>query len=189
MFGLFLLPLLSADDIKIFKVNLVRTIMKTLKEIVKRLAPLVIATGIGASCLLSGCQEYRTEYSETKHEEAVVTSKKHMSEDDQLGTGLVLGTAMGDIGSGLCLGVAMSDDEHNYITFKGSNVVFKRDSKKLFRRFNLNDVTDVTYKRRYETTYDDINNDGKKEIVNRTSKGYKFLDAQLITNQTTRGTN
>lgn len=65
--------------------------------------------------------------------------------------------------------------ERYLITFDGK-VDFTVDNLELYNKFNSNDVANVTYKEEY---------DPKRFTL----IGYKFLDAQPITNQITRGIN
>ena len=112
---------------------------------------------------LSGCREYRTEYSEVKHESAHISGKRY----DPGTSGIILP----DSGAFF--------PRKYWITFDG-NIDFNVNNKNLYNKFNQGDLADVSYREMYKSIYDDINKDGQKELLKRELDGYKFIDAQPI---------
>lgn len=132
--------------------------------------------GISAVALavIAGCKEYRTEYSEVKHENAIVTSK------DPGGNFIGFGASIGNPG----LGMLMSD--HKEITFDG-DIDFRVDLKNINRQglydiFNVGDLADVTYRNRFLSAYNGLNKDGQKELIEKRFIEHEFIDAQPIKN-------
>ncbi|MGV8151702.1 MAG: hypothetical protein ACP5OG_01350 [Candidatus Nanoarchaeia archaeon] len=136
--------------------------MSKLKQALGYIAAGIILAGI------SGCKEYKTEYSDVKNYDATVTKKEHKDSWTQIipiSTGKVTILA------------PVAHPEQNHITFKG-NLEFILDNKELFERFDLNDKAEVSYKEVYNSVYDDKDKDGNKELIKREITKYEFVDAQ-----------
>ena len=63
--------------------------------------------------------------------------------------------------------------QHGIFTSEGSDARHKALHDKLKNGMKV----DVLYKEIYTETYDDLNKDGKKEMIDRTMTGLDFLDA------------
>lgn len=133
--------------------------------------PYILATGVAAT-VLAGCKDTKTELSEILHDEATIESKQYVvhPDDDQFNWGIVFGSPSA--------AVILSEYKHYYIVFQSKKIRFNVYNKELFNRFNTNDIADVTYREVYRLTYDDIDGDGKTDLVNKVLTDYKFLDAQ-----------
>ncbi len=134
--------------------------------------------GIGVLALgLAGCKEQTIdyEYSNIKHERAVVTYKNESRGLRWIGRMSYL-------------------YERYEITFKGK-IEFELEDEEMYGKFNSNDIADVSYREVYTSlsTYDDTNNSGtncliEKKFVDSNSEftekkcvsGYDFVDARLI---------
>lgn len=121
---------------------------------------------IGALALeLFGCKEYKTEYSEIKQENTVVSQKYHRGAWSQP-------TRIGKITS------MIHHPAINRTTFDG-DIDFVVNGREIYERFNEKDSAIVSYRERYELVYDDINKDGKKELIQRNFENYEFVGASL----------
>ncbi|MCX6747209.1 MAG: hypothetical protein NTU63_03705 [Candidatus Pacearchaeota archaeon] len=65
-----------------------------------------------------------------------------------------------------------------YYVFFDGNVDFEVDDRRLFSIFRVGDKADVTYREVYLLTYDDLNDDGEKELIKKSFLGNSFRDAQ-----------
>lgn len=156
-----------------------------MKNLTKKIIPYALMAGL-ALIPLTGCEEsrivfkreFKRELSDIIYEQAVVTSKKHSPEEDYTYLGIAVGNSINDLPTGLGLAAAMHQDEKNYITFTGQKVTFDINNKEIFNRFELNDPAEISYKEIYSATYEDLDNDGEKDLVEKTLEGYKFLDAK-----------
>ena len=114
---------------------------------------------------LAGCKEYKTEYSDVKHEDALVSYKKHRNSY-----------------------IAQLNEQRTYhpeeyeIVFDGK-IRFVLDNKEMFKRFNSNDQADVSYREKYRLILDDTNKDGTNELIQKNFMDAEFIDAQPITNR------
>lgn len=142
--------------------------MKNLKRIL----------GTGLMLLgLAGCKEFEMKYSNIKHENAIVSYKK-FSAPYTIGELKPVKTSTGEV-----LVVMPVDYPAKYeIAFDGK-IRFELDDRVMFDRFHSNDQADVSYRELYSLIYDDTNNDGTNELVQRFFMDAEFLDAQPITNR------
>src|SRR3989339_741911 len=148
---------------------------------------------------LTGCKEIKTEVSNVLHEDAIVITKiytpsRHDTDielkamnlmEEEEGVGSVSMDYDGDFGIGIGNGLQISSSEvpekygvvfkcqHGTFTSQGSD----ERHKELYRKLQDNQGVDVTYKEIYRTTYDDIDGDGKNDLVERVLTGFDFLDA------------
>ncbi len=127
----------------------------TLIDCIKKKAlPIVLGVSLAAN-LFGGCKEHRTEYSEPKHQEAVV-GYKYFSPSRMKGAGIL---------------------RNFYIRFEGP-VDFEVYDSKIYERFNEKDKADVSYREVFKSTWDDTDGDGKKELLEKKLVKYEFIDAQ-----------
>ncbi len=143
----------------------------------------VASLGIGA------CSEYKTEYSEIKHETAIVTLHKYVPEKTETDIGVSItnhegGFGFGTNGFGYGLGgmnvVTGTTPEKYEVVFSGK-VDFEVDNKEIFDRFKLEDKADVSYQEVYGAVYE-YNEDTieKEKLLERKFLENKFVDAQPI---------
>lgn len=132
--------------------------------------PYILTVGLVAA-VLTGCKDIKTELSDRLHDEAIV--EKHTApEKGQFNWGIAAGN--------ISAAVILDAGEYPHIIFQGKKTRFKFvGDTELFRRFNAQDATYVTYREVYSLTYDDLDSDGKKEVINKVLMDYTFLDAQL----------
>lgn len=64
------------------------------------------------------------------------------------------------------------------VVFKCQHGKFTVEDRYLWERMVKGQDVDVAYKEIYEATYKDLNNDGKRDLVERKLVKYDFLDAQ-----------
>ena len=160
------------------------------------LGAIILAGTIG----LTGCKEVKTESSNVLHEDAIVITKiytpsrhnidieltaMNIMEEEEEGFGSISMDYNGDIGIGIGSGLQISSNEvpekygvvfkcqHGTFTSQGSD----ERHKELYNKLQNNQGVDVTYKEIYRTTYDDIDGDGKNDLVERVLTGFDFLDA------------
>ena len=157
------------------------------------LGAIILAGTIG----LTGCKEVKTESSNVLHEDAIVITKIYTPSrhdtDIELkamnlvgeGAGSISMDYDGDLGIGIEDGLQISFSEvpekygvvfkcqHGTFTSQGSD----ERHKELYRKLQNNQEVDVTYKEIYRTTYDDIDGDGKRDLVEKVLTGFDFLDA------------
>lgn len=139
--------------------------MEFINSLRKKSLPYLLAISLAVS-ILSGCKEHKTEYSEPKHEEATVIYKHHRV------------SWMQPIPCGKSFTYIIHPARYD-TTFTGS-IEFEVNDSQIFNRFEEKDLADVTYREVYKLTYDDLDGDGKKELLERKLKEYEFLDAQPI---------
>ena len=109
----------------------------------------------------------------------------NIMEEEEEGFGSISMDYNGDIGIGIGSGLQISSNEvpekygvvfkcqHGTFTSQGSD----ERHKELYNKLQNNQGVDVTYKEIYRTTYDDIDGDGKNDLVERVLTGFDFLDA------------
>ncbi|MBI2451807.1 hypothetical protein HYV50_01875 [Candidatus Pacearchaeota archaeon] len=145
----------------------------------------LLNTAIGFG-ILGGCNApvTKVESSEILHEDAAVvdivyTPSRH-------GSGSGFGPT---IDSGGNIGISFSDVsvdipekyavvfkcQHGKFVVQGTNQYY-RD---LWERFTEGQEVDVTYREVFRNTYQDIDKDGKKDLIKRELIDYDFIDAQL----------
>ncbi len=141
---------------------------------------------------LVSCREYKTEYSDVKHENAIVSSKNYIPSKSKIEVGLILNptilnpnlTMSGKLGytfGGFTFAKKNSPAKYE-IAFDGK-IRFELDDRIMFDRFHSNDQADVSYRELYSLIYDDTNNDGTNELVQRFFMDAEFIDAQPITDR------
>jgi len=115
---------------------------------------------------LFGCKEYRREYSEIKHENAIVSLHKYVPESTSLDFDLD--------DEGISVSIDTNPAEYN-IEFKGK-IIFKLNNKQVFDRFQLEDLVEVSYKEIHGKTY---GRDGKTRYLESDEiVGNEFVDAK-----------
>ncbi len=126
--------------------------------------------GIGAIVLsLTGCRETE-EYSEIKHENAVVSYRQYRKAHTY--RSMILVRAI--------IPITRHYPERWYINFDG-NIDFEVDNKEIYNRFdNTGDVADISYKEFHASIYN-TNKNGKEELIWRGRSIYEFVDAQPAT--------
>ncbi|HIG94074.1 MAG: hypothetical protein QT05_C0030G0012 [archaeon GW2011_AR13] len=164
-------------------------------KIKQTLGTIILAGTIGIG--LTGCKEVKKEISNVLHEDAIVITKIYTPSrhdtDIELkamnlvgeGAGSISMDYDGDLGIGIEDGLQISFSEvpekygvvfkcqHGTFTSQGSD----ERHKELYRKLQNNQEVDVTYKEIYRTTYDDIDGDGKRDLVEKVLTGFDFLDA------------
>jgi hypothetical protein len=127
----------------------------------------------GGLCLLvAGCKEHRTEYSDVKNEDAVVSEKYHRSE-------YRMPQRIGKITT------YRTYPEVHRTTFSG-DIKFVVDGSQIYYQFNENDKAHVSYREVYRDTYEDLDKDGKKEFTGRNLVDYEFVNALPIKADSTK---
>ena len=173
--------------------------MSIISHLRNKAMPFALATAVATASLLSGCATLytKTEFSKNiLHDEAVVVSKKYMPRE----IGKVLSTVPNKKFSGWRweevngrftivpkwdfdgwrweeVEREISPEEY-LITFVGEKTNFKLDDEELYNRFNKDDVVIVNYREAYECTYDDIDGDGKEDLVKKEFEYNQFLGAR-----------
>lgn len=156
--------------------------MKIIKNLRNRIFPYLILTSLG-SILLTGCEQTKTELSDILHEDAIVSDVVYSPSNHGSGVGPTFNIGAEDTpGVGLAV-TSVSIPEKYAVVFKckhGKFIVEGTDNehKKLWERLEQGQEVDVTYREFYRCTYDDIDKDGKKELINKELIDYDFLDAQ-----------
>jgi len=116
------------------------------------------AFGIGALTLgtlaLAGCKEYIIECADLEQQDMKVVNKE-------------VTTFMGD----------------EIITFYGKNRFFKIKGSEWYHKFELGNTVRISYRPRYMLTFEDTNNDGRKEFVESRFLDNSVLDAQLVSKE------
>jgi len=130
--------------------------MINLKQTIK---PLILAGLVG---ILSGCSGER-EYSEIKHEEAVVTNMETHSSYSSI-------SIIGPV-------ISVISGSTRYETNFNGKVNFEINDEAIFNRFHMNDKVDVSFREVYSISYADLDKDGKKEVVKRELLKFEFLNA------------
>ena len=116
------------------------------------------ALGIGISALtfgILGCREVKQGYSNIKYEEAVVSAMEYVPPE--------------------AVYQKMYPEQWN-IKFEG-HVNFHLNNEEIFKKFKKGDIADIFYFGVYEDVYDDIDKDGKNELVESRLKSYCVIDA------------
>jgi hypothetical protein len=121
---------------------------------------------VGLSTLvlsLPGCKEYKIEYSDVKHENAIVSLHEYFPENTSI-----------DFGFDGKMSINTNPAEYN-IEFKGK-IIFKLNNKQVFDRFQLEDLVEVSYKEIHGKTY---GRDGKTRYLESDEiVGNEFVDAK-----------
>ncbi len=165
----------------------------------QKMLPNILAAGLALGAI-TGCKEgkkVKIEISDVLHENATVITRIYTPSrhDTKLGfraikmggkeTGSIGIDYGGDIGVGIGSGVQISSStvperygavfkcQHGTFTSQGSD----KRHKDLYEKLQDGQEVDVTYKEIYRETYDDIDGDGKKDLVERVLTGFDFLDA------------
>ena len=135
--------------------------------------------------LLASCNriETKTELSDVLNENAIVAETVYSP--SRHGSGSGIGPTMdfdGNIGIGIS-SVSVNIPEKYAVVFKCQHGKFISEGtdqrhKDLWQRLIEGQEVTVTYKEIFESTYQDTDGDGKKEVTNRKLIGYDFLDAQ-----------
>jgi hypothetical protein len=73
-------------------------------------------------------------------------------------------------------GVYLFDYGDKMVIFKG-DITFNVKNNKLYNQFKDGDSAKVGYRKLYRLTFEDLDKDGKKELINKEFMGYEFLDA------------
>lgn len=127
---------------------------------------------------LTGCKEFEIKYSDIKHEDAIV-SYKNFTAPYTIGELKPVKTSSGQE----ILTPTRVDYPAKYeIAFDGK-IRFELDDRVMFDRFHSNDQADVSYRELYSLIYDDTNNDGTNELIQKFFMDAEFIDAQPITNR------
>jgi len=148
---------------------------------------------ISLPLLLGGCDKIENvlskipithiEYSNVLQEDAEVVDVVYSPSRHGSGAGPSFGMDMdGNPTMGLAV-TSVSIPEKYAVVFKcqhGKFIVEGTDNehKDLWERMVEGQDVDVTYKEIYEATYKDLNNDGKRDLVERKLVKYDFLNAQ-----------
>lgn len=139
--------------------------------------------------LFSGCRETKIEYSPVLYEDATVVDVVYVPSRHGSGAGPTF--AM-DFDGNPSMGIAVTSveiDENYAVVFKCQHGKFISEGsderhKDLWKRMAEEMEVDVTYKEIYRVVYDDIDKDGKKEVIEKVLTGRDFLDAQPKTGHT-----
>lgn len=146
--------------------------------------------------LFFSCKEIKQEVSEVLHEDATIvntvfTPSTHRAEVGMAAIGGKTGSIgidfSGNVGIGLGNGLQISsvtvpekfavvfECKHGGFISQGTDI----RHKDLYERFKerKGSEVDVTYKEIYRVTYDDVDKDGKKEVIERVLVDYDFLNA------------
>ncbi len=125
-------------------------------------------------------KEIKTELSDILYDIATV-SKDYQPEDNQMGTGIALGTATGNIGMGVALGSAMSEDEEYKIRLKGSKVTIDLDDRQIYEQFENGDQVRLAYRETQRVTSDYIPpNFERKQEIERVLSDPRFVSAEKL---------
>ena len=140
----------------------------------------IFAVGLAAG-LFSGCSETKIEYSERINTAGTVIQKKHVKKSylnpmDDINPMRNIDPTF-DLKKGRH--ITKQDEQFNvYIDTKVRR--FRVNNKFLFKNVEVNSAIDVSYRERYRSTYEDIDGDGKDDLVKRVLTGYEFVDANPV---------
>ncbi|MCX6711266.1 MAG: hypothetical protein NTZ02_04230 [Candidatus Woesearchaeota archaeon] len=158
----------------------------------RKILPCFLA-GALALGTVAGCKDIHTEISNVLHEDATVVMKTYTPE--RFETEVVLRAIGGPTGVGMDyngnvgMGVRNMQQmntiwirEEYAVVFQCQDRTFEvkgseRKNKNLYDKLQEGQDVDVTYKEAYRVTYDDIDGDGKKDLVQRVLIDFYFLDA------------
>lgn len=154
----------------------------TLQETLKRkITPFALSIGLASGII--GCKETRTELSDVLHEDAVVLETVYTP--SQHGSNISPTYTFGESGGNV--GFAMTSvhlPEKYAVVFKcrdhGVKFIVQGTSKEyrsLWDKLEEGQIVDVFYRHVYESVYDDVENDGKKDLISKKLVKYDFLDA------------
>lgn len=166
--------------------------MSILNYLRNKSAPYILSVGL-ASSLLTGCKQVKTEISDVLHEDATVVTRIYTPSTHEPSVYLRIGGSGGVSVIGADGSVVTSMDglifdssevpekygavfrcQHGTFTSQGSD----KRHEDLYNKLQEGQEVDITYKEIYRATYDDIDGDGKKDLVERVLTGFDFLDAQ-----------
>lgn len=127
----------------------------------------ILTCGLASILSLSliGCKEYRTEYSEIKHENAVVSNQYHRNS-------YMYPLRVGKI-------TTIQTMPAVYRTDFDGNIDFSVHGSKIYNSVSEGDSVDLTYREVYRAVYDDKDNDDKKELISRKFKKYELVTITL----------
>ncbi len=163
--------------------------MKLFKLLKQKTAPYFLTTGLTISTLV-GCgdgTEIRDEESKIMHENAIVRDvaycpPRHGEDSGMNPTFHTDGEGNPSIGLSPyhitvdlpAVYAVIFECKHGKFISQGTDTRHKN----LWEKLKENQEVDVTYMELYKSTYRDIDNDGKKDLVERRLVKYDFLDAQ-----------
>lgn len=152
-----------------------------MNKLQKILGVFVLGTTLG----LAGCQEERIEYSPVLHEEAKVVDAIYIPSKHGSGMSVSMNLDDGSISPGI---TSIDIKEKYAVIFKcqhGKFIIEGTDEpyKKLWEKMTAGEKVKISYKEKYYSVYDDTNNDGTNELIEKKLIKYDFLDAQPITNK------
>ena len=152
--------------------------MTILESLSRKSLPYIATIGIS---LFTACKEVKTEISDVLHEDGKVVDLVYSPSNHGTGIGPTVDLT-GDGGMGIAV-TSVDIPEKYAVVFRcqhGKFIIEGTDEKykNLWSRLEENQEVDITYRERYKITYDDIDNDGKKEPIEKRLIKYDFLDAQ-----------
>lgn len=109
------------------------------------------AVALGATIGLAGCKEYIIDSSNLEQVNMKVVDKE-------------VNTFFGD----------------KIVTFYGNNNYFRIKDSGWYDKFELGNIVKISYRSRYMLTFEDTNNDGKKEFIESRFLDNSVLGAQLV---------
>lgn len=158
--------------------------MKISNYVKSKAIPYTLALGL-SSGLLTGCKETKIELSDILHEDAIVSDVVYTP--SRHGSGGGMGPTIDITGDG-GIGVAMTSvsvhiPEKYAVVFKcqhGKFIVGGTDKqhRDIWERFSEGQNVDISYREVFKSVYDDIDGDGKDDLLERKLIDYDFLDAQ-----------
>jgi len=164
--------------------------MIRISYIKEKTLPYILA-GALALVTLVGCKEIKTETSGVLHEDATVVNKIYTPSVHQAELNPTIskvGSSFGMSGDGVGMsfgGMTITEStvpEKYGAVFKCKHGTFisqgsDKRHKNLYNKLQEGQEVDVTYKESYRATYDDIDDDGKKDLIERVLIKFDFLDA------------
>ena len=159
---------------------------------------ILYGAAMGVGLLAGACKDVRTEKSAVLHEDAVVAARIYTpsTHDTQIGfkafnmVGSGAGSLSmdydGNMGVGIGNGLQISSvtvPENYGVLFQCQHGNFTSQGPDarhqiLYQQLHDGQKVDVLYQEIYQATYDDTNDDGKKELLERVLVDFDFLDAQ-----------
>jgi len=157
-----------------------------------------LRTKTGICCLVAGITfgataqpEMKNETSDVMHETATVVARIYHPAQEETTENLTI-INIGPIGidaegrSGLSIGgITYASEElpEQYeIIFRWKNGTLtskggEKQHKELYEKLREGQEVDLAYKELYRTTYDDIDRDGKQDLIEKLVTGYSIIDA------------
>ena len=148
-----------------------------------------VAIVCGLAILLVGCQEIKREFSETMHEDAIISEVVYTPSRHSIELGFTAFKAgsvgvdfSGDLGFRLGESLQVSSvkvPEKFAVVFKCQHGQFIISGKEVYDKLreHKSKMVEVAYREVYRTTYD--TKGGKKQVIARELVDYDFLDATL----------